>query len=187
MDWITVYTGKIWQIMQGQHSSGKTFEKVVRSPGSRLIVVSDGKILLSREKRRELDNKIDYRLPGGKVFDTNQEYCKFLETGADIIEASRDSITREALEEVGLVIDPGKLNYIGIDVLGATCEWDLIYWATNESTENQDGAKHTESEAEEIVDSVWVDFVEAERLALDPESFSESRSARMLLVYLGKK
>jgi 8-oxo-dGTP pyrophosphatase MutT (NUDIX family) len=39
----------------------------------RLIITDGDKILLTKEFRREL-NQEDYRLPGGKVFDTLKEY-----------------------------------------------------------------------------------------------------------------
>lgn len=184
MDWQPVFSGKIWQVMQGLHKSGKTFEKAVRSPGSRIIIIDKGMVLLSREKRRELGDKIDYRLPGGKVFDSNEEYAAFLLSDGDIIEESRKSISKEAIEEVGIVVAPENLKYLGTDVLGATCEWDLIYWTSEQFSENEKGAEHHESEADEIMGTVWVGFDEAKNLALDPDSFSESRSARMLLSYL---
>ncbi|MCA9347588.1 NUDIX domain-containing protein [Candidatus Saccharibacteria bacterium] len=184
MIWETKYVGNIWRVQQGNHDSGKVFEKAVRAPGSRLIIVKDGKILLSREKRRELGGKVDFRLPGGKVFDTNEEYVKYLESGLDITQASRTSIAKEGLEEVGLNIVADSLTLIGVDVLGSTCEWDLYYWFCEDFTEDADGAQHHETEADEIEGSVWVSFDEAKKIALDPEQFSESRSARMLLSYI---
>jgi 8-oxo-dGTP pyrophosphatase MutT (NUDIX family) len=184
MNWKTVYEGTIWRVQQSLHESGKTFEKAVRSPGSRLIIVRDKHVLLSREKRRELGGKTDYRLPGGKVFDTNEEYVSYLSEGRDIIEASRLSIVAEGLEEVGLVIDPSNLRHLGTDVLGATCEWDLLYWECIEFNEHKDGAQHHGTEADEIEGATWVTFNEARDLALDPTKFSESRSARMLLSYI---
>jgi len=49
------------------------FETARRAPGVRLIIVRDGQMLITREFRNELDD-YDYRLPGGKVFDTLDEY-----------------------------------------------------------------------------------------------------------------
>jgi 8-oxo-dGTP pyrophosphatase MutT (NUDIX family) len=184
MKWQTVHEGIIWRVQQGVHDSGKVFEKAVRSPGSRLIVIKDNQVLLSREKRRELDGKIDYRLPGGKVFDTNSEFVSFLDSNGDMLNASRTSIAREGLEEVGLVIEPESLVHLGTDVLGATCEWDLYFWACSEFTEYEHGAQHHGTEADEIDGSVWVSFSEAIALALDSSQFSEGRSARMLMGYL---
>jgi 8-oxo-dGTP pyrophosphatase MutT (NUDIX family) len=51
------------------------FEIARRSPGVRLIICDKDKILLSKEFRKELKG-YDYRLPGGKVFDTLKEYNK---------------------------------------------------------------------------------------------------------------
>ncbi|MEI6117757.1 MAG: hypothetical protein WCP92_00380 [bacterium] len=44
-----------------------------RSPGVRLIICDGDKILITNEFRKEV-NTDDYRLPGGKVFDTLKEY-----------------------------------------------------------------------------------------------------------------
>lgn len=187
MNWKTVYEASIWRIQQAKHQSGKTFEKAVRSPGSRLIIVQKGMVLLSRETRHELGNRTDYRLPGGKVFDTNDQYVAFLESGSDIVEASRISVAREGLQEVGLIIDPKSLAHVGVDVLGATCEWDLHYWVCRDFQESDGGAQHDESEADEIKGCIWVTFDEARMLALNISQFAESRSARMLLSFLAEE
>lgn len=67
------YKGKLFEVVsEPVEIEGKTFEfeKVRRSPGVRLIMKDgQGNILLTREFRREL-SKFDYRLPGGKVFDS---------------------------------------------------------------------------------------------------------------------
>jgi hypothetical protein len=82
------YRGKIFEIVQTTQPDGRVFEKAVRAPGVRLIIANkpSRKLLLTREFRSEL-NDWDYRLPGGKVFDTLDEYGAFRESGADIAEA----------------------------------------------------------------------------------------------------
>ncbi|MCW1907794.1 MAG: NUDIX domain-containing protein [Candidatus Saccharibacteria bacterium] len=184
MSWDAKWTGRMWVAQQSVQADGRVFERVLRAPGSRIIIVKNNKLLLSREKRAELGGAVDYRLPGGKVFDTNQAYQEFIESGKDIVAASRESIAKEALEEVGVVVDPAKLEYLGVDILGATCAWDLHYWLATESDEHSEGAQYHESEAEEIEGCEWVTFEEARNIALDASRFSESRSAAQLLRWL---
>jgi 8-oxo-dGTP pyrophosphatase MutT (NUDIX family) len=183
----SVWTGTLWQAQQSLQPSGAVFERVLRIPGSRIIIVREGKVLLSIEKRNELGGKADHRLPGGKVFGTIDEFQQYMSEGKDIVEASRASIAREALEEVGVVVDPTKLIYQYVDVLGATCSWDLHYWATEDFEFHADGAQFQETEAEEIEGFVWLSFADACKLALDKTQFSESRSAIALLTYASSK
>lgn len=69
-----VYRGKLFDIIQIPQPDGRVFEVARRAPGVRVIVhdAKEQKVLLTREFRRELD-AWDYRLPGGKVFDTLNE------------------------------------------------------------------------------------------------------------------
>jgi 8-oxo-dGTP pyrophosphatase MutT (NUDIX family) len=187
MSWETKWEGKIWAIEQAEQPNGAIFERASRPPGSRLLIVRDGSILLSRESRKELAGRVDHRLPGGKVFDTNKEYQDFLLTNADILEASRLSASREALEEVGVVVDPSELRHYATDILGATCSWDLIYWVCETFSFHEDGAQYNETESSEIEGFVWMDIVEACRMVLDKKQFSESRSALTLLSYASEK
>lgn len=66
------YRGRIIEVVEEKYGT-RTFEIARRSPGVRALIVRDGKILLSREYRTEVD-EYDFRLPGGKVFDTLSEY-----------------------------------------------------------------------------------------------------------------
>ena len=184
MKWQQVWNGTMWVAEQSVQPDGRIFERVLRAPGSRIMVIKDGKLLLNREKRGELGNRTDYRLPGGKVFDTNEEYQSFLASGQDIIEASRQSVTREALEEAGLIVDPLTLEYLGVDILGATVAWDLHFWVARDFKVHTNGAQFHESEADEIEGSVWLSLQDITKVVLDPAQFSESRSSRMILMKL---
>jgi len=62
----------------GPDSKTWTLEFARRSPGTRLIIEKGDKIILSREFRHELGS-YDYRLPGGKVYDSLDEYNKALQ------------------------------------------------------------------------------------------------------------
>lgn len=178
LKWSDVFSGKIWQVQQFEQPDGRVFERAVRAPGSRLIVIKDNKILLQREKRHELNGKTDIRLPGGKVFDSLEEFKSF---DGDIVEASRQSIAKEALEEAGVIVSPEKLQYIGVDVLGATASWNLHYWLVENFELSQSGAQFHESEADEIEGHFWATFEEVKQIVMDKNKFSESRSAIVIL------
>ena len=182
--WAKVFSGKIWQIQQSVQSDGRIFEKSVRAPGSRLIIVKDNKILLQKEKRHELQGRVDIRLPGGKVFDTLEEFEAF---EGDIVDASRLSITQEALEEVGIIVESEELKYLGVDILGATASWDLYYWLAEEFEVSQNGALFNESEADEIEGNFWATFDEVKQIVLEKDKFSESRSAIAVIRFINER
>ncbi len=181
MAWEDIFVGRLWKVQNSLQSDGRIFERAARAPGSRLIIVKDGQMLLQREKRHELNGKTDIRLPGGKVFDTLDELENF---DGDIVDASRQSIAGEALEECGIIVKPENLVYFGLDVLGATCSWDLHYWIASDFEMHQDGAQFHESEANEIEGSFWASFSDVKKYVLDKEIFSESRSAIAILRFL---
>jgi ADP-ribose pyrophosphatase len=87
-----------------------------------LIICNKDKILLTKEYRKELKG-YDYRLPGGKVFDTLAEYNK---NKKNIKKYALIAAKRECEEEVGLIPQTLKLYYIS--TAGATVEWDLHYF-----------------------------------------------------------
>ncbi len=73
-----VYKGRILEIVEQPMRLGDkkmTFEMARRAPGVRLIIAdtSRQKILLTKEYRYEFED-YDYRLPGGKVVDTLEEF-----------------------------------------------------------------------------------------------------------------
>ncbi len=174
----------MWVAEQSTQSDGRIFERVLRAPGSRILIVKNGKLLLTREKRGELDGAVDYRLPGGKVFDTNEAFQAYVESSKDIVDASRDSISKEAVEEAGIIVESSKLSYLGVDVLGATVSWDLHYWLATEFEMHEAGAQFHESEADEIEGSIWLALGEVATLVLNQKQFSESRSAMMITRYI---
>src|SRR5690348_11852646 len=67
--------GKLFEVVQLPQENGAVLEVDRRAAGVRIIIPNkeDGKILLTREFRRELNNW-DWRLPGGKVFDSLEEF-----------------------------------------------------------------------------------------------------------------
>jgi len=153
------------------------FERARRAPGVRLILIdSQNKtVLLSKEHRYEL-GKDDYRLPGGKVFDTLTEYNSFLKSGEDILVPAKQKALAEAEEEVGVAADDAV--HFHTSVCGATVQWDLFYFVCT-------SWKSTEQKLEigENIQIVTVSFDEAQHIALNG-AMSEERSALVLLRYL---
>ncbi len=173
-----VFTGKIHAVLQKQVTKNgitQTYERVVRPPGVRLIITKGDQILLSREYREELQ-AYDYRLPGGKVYDTYGAYADALAVGMDMTASAADAALREAREEVGLVIHDPKL--LAISRAGATITWDLYYFHVTSMTEI---AKETH-EHEQIA-THWCSFDEASELALTG-NMQEDRSASQLLQFI---
>ena len=176
-----VYRGRIIEVVEQKvESDGKerTFEFARRSPGARLIILTpDGKILLTKEHRLEAGG-YDYRLPGGKVFDTLLEYNEFLASGKDMLEKAKQAAAKEALEEVGLEIK--KLDLFSVSKLGATMVWDLFYFVVAWYEEHPHGQHLEEGEDIEIVQ---VGFDEAKEMCLYGR-MREERSTAILLRFL---
>lgn len=177
------YQGKIIEVVEYSPDAVRTFERARRAPGTRTIVVRDGKILLTREHRYELGG-YDYRLPGGKVFDTLSEYNEFLDTGptdAQKLTVARAGAIRELSEEVGLKLEADQLDHFYTSICGATVEWDLYYFVV-QVDDHQIGTQALEDGEDITLD--WYDFTKARSLTLDPTKMSEDRSAMVLLRWL---
>ncbi len=178
-NWQTVFSGKIFNLMQNE----KGWEKAVRAPGVRIILDDQErqKVLLTKEFRQEL-NDYDWRLPGGKVFDSLTAYQQFLDQELDIIEPAKIKVAQEALEETGYQVD--EAEFITKSTLGATVEWDLYYFSINNFVKNESGQK---LETGEVIETDnWFDYDEVKQMILNGK-MSEQRSALILLQYLNNK
>ena len=102
-DPVITYNGKIIQVVEQRMLIGSTetvYERARRSPGTRLLIISPNhNILLTREYRDEI-GRWDYRLPGGKVFDSLEEYSEAVRNGVDLLDKSKQAARKEAQEEV---------------------------------------------------------------------------------------
>ncbi len=176
-----VYKGKLIEIVEQDVTVGQkqfTIEKARRAPGVRLIIVSpDKKILLTKEYRMEL-KEWDTRLPGGKVFDTLEEYNKFLQSGQGLGIKAVEAAKKEAREEVGLEVK--EMTYFAVSHCGATIDWDLYYFVVTDYKENLVGQK---LEVGENIQLIWVSLDEAGSLCFSGK-IGEDRSAAVLLRYL---
>lgn len=154
---------------------------VRRPPGIRAIIINENnQILLSKEFRYELDT-FDYRLPGGKVFDTIEEYQKSL-TDNTLEENVLKTVTKEVQEEVGLIIHNPNLIKVSHD--GASVEWDLYYFEIKEYEISAQG-NHLE-ENEFVSGYSFYSFDEIIKLCQE-NKIHEDRSVGVLLTYILKK
>lgn len=178
-----VFSGKMLEVVhQKMDLGGKevTFERARRAPGVRLIIPSHdhSSFLITKEHRTEVGGD-DYRLPGGKVFDTLEEYRTARERGVDMQTAATEAAKRELLEETGMTATSYTL--LTTSHAGATVEWDLYYFLVG-------GAKKTESgqelEAGEEIEVLWLPKDEVRSLCMHG-NMREDRSVAALLRYLG--
>lgn len=156
----------------------KTFELARRAPGTRLIIINEQwHILLSKEYRKETGN-YDLRLPGGKVFDSTEEYENFLTTNQNIQEAAVDWAIKEAQEEVGIQVN--DIEFFAKSISGATVVWDLYYFIVRDYVHGTQQLEHGENISYNFYDPATV-----QKMCLDG-TIQEDRSAMMLMKFLTK-
>ncbi|MDE3076777.1 MAG: NUDIX domain-containing protein [Chloroflexota bacterium] len=149
-------------------------ETVRRPPGVRLIMRSNGELLITREYRAELA-AWDYRLPGGKVFDSFAEFAHC----SDLNTAIRLAALREAQEETGVIAR--DVTPFAISSCGATVDWDLHYLVVDVDRCQDVGAQHLE--LGECIEVAWYPLAEVEHLILTGQ-VHEDRTAAVLLRFL---
>ena len=175
--WKTVFTGDLLAI---EKHGGKGFERAVRPPGVRLILKdAEGKFLLTREFRSEL-NSHDYRLPGGKVYDTLKEYLAVRGDAAALQEAVTRAARLEAKQETG-VDEIHDLQIFSRSTAGASVEWDLYYL-----TGNIGAISEQELEEDEKERGIDVGFYTKEQVLkmLKSGAITEGRTVGVLFRYL---
>jgi ADP-ribose pyrophosphatase len=172
------YQGKLLEVAEKKiERNGKSFtaEMVRRPPGARILIVKEGMILLTKEFRHEL-NDYDYRLPGGKVFDSIAEFNEALSAGKDPVELAKAAALKEALEEGG--IKAVEAEFLHKSVCGAAVYWDLYYFLVKDFSE-----EGQQLEEMEDIKVEWAPVSEAKERCLSGR-ISEERSALVLLRYL---
>jgi ADP-ribose pyrophosphatase YjhB (NUDIX family) len=172
--------GKMFELVHATQPDGRVFEIARRAPGVRLIIANKekGELLLTKEFRRELQNW-DYRLPGGKVFDSLDEFENFRATGEDISMAARKKATEESVEEAGIQIN--ELEEFKRSTLGATVEWDLFVFEAKTWQPAEDG--QWLEDGEEIEADNWFTYDEVAEKILKGE-MQEERIALILLQWI---
>lgn len=178
---IIKFEGNLFQVLHRQKNStvnidGKlvsnilNYELVRRPPGVRAIITDNEKILLNYEYRYEL-NAWDYRLPGGKVYDTNKEYCDAQKNGQILVDVV-EKLKQEVKEEADIEVLQYKL--LNISHTGLTIEWDLYYYLIDKFVAYENSIiQKTEYE---FIKHEWVDFETALKLCYCGK-VSEARSA----------
>lgn len=162
----------------------KRFEKVMRAPGVRLIFDDDWKILLNKEWRNELGCH-DLRLPGGKVFDTLQEYLSFVDEWWDLETAAIQAACIEWREEVWYEITFQDVKAFARKLCGATTERDLWYVVATAFKDLWHGSAEDISEHDEWVFDGYNRYTYDEVLKLIAQwEIKEARSAGVLAQYI---
>ena len=174
--------GKIFELVQTKQSDGRIFEVARRAPGVR-VIIADAKnstILLTKEFRHEL-KAYDFRLPGGKVFNSLEEYEVFRKSSSDIVGAAKIQAKNEALEEAGIEIS--ELDFIRKSALGATVEWDLYVFEATRWRLHKDGQQLKEDEVQDIAGVDFYPYDEVRKMIMSGE-MQEERIALILLQWL---
>lgn len=172
-----LFQWKIIEVVSQEQSDGRKFEIARRSPGVRMIITDGSRILITKEWRNE-QNGFDYRLPGGKVFDSLREYEEKLQSGWDMIQYAEEAIRRECREETGLIAHTLKL--FSISRAGATIEWDLYYFIVDTFEESPKGQ---ELEHGEHITPEWIAIDDVKKMCLDGR-IQEDRTVGVLLRYI---
>lgn len=178
-----IASGKLFELVHETQPDGRVFERARRAPGVRLIIAdrSKRKVLLTKEFRKELEDW-DYRLPGGKVFDSLGEYDAHRQSGAVILEAATKKAREEAAEEAGIAVQ--ELRLFRKSTLGATVEWDLYVFEVDMWSFSEDGQQLEEGEMIEAVG--WFDYEEVEAMIMRGD-MQEDRIALILLQWIAKQ
>lgn len=180
------YKGKILRIVEQPvklpNGMKKIYEYAERSPGVRIIVSDRSKILLTKEWRFETHNS-DFRLPGGKVFDSIDDYTHAaMNPGFNINHFCKIAAQKELKEETTLYYDLDSFEKIHLSKCGATIKWDLFYYLVEVPTQNIDRIKVETIEGEQI-EVHWLSYHDVKELCFNG-GIQEDRSVAVLLRYL---
>lgn len=173
-----VFSGQRIEIVNQLHSlDGKEvmFEWGQRPPGVRILAINpEGEILLTREYRHEIDD-YDYRLPGGKVADTLEEWHTQRESGTEQ-QAVEQKVVEEGKQEAGIEIQSAELIEVVPD--GATFKWDLHYYETRDFVEGDQELEHGED-----IETSWYSPDEVLELVKN-KKIQEGRTVYILMPYV---
>lgn len=180
-----VYQGKMFEVIIFSPKEGVVFETAVRAPGVRLLIEQEENgefgLLMTKELRHFRSGSVwDYRLPGGKVYDSLEEFNKEKENNADVAEYAMRAAKLEARQEVGVL--EGDFSPLGIALAGGSVEWDLHYFLIkNAKLGEQDLEEHEQGEIE-------VKFMTAKEIFkhLKNGEIREGRSADKIWEWLEK-
>lgn len=179
-----LFQGKMIEIVQETveiNGKEKVHEWGRRPPGVRLIIETlDGGFLISKEERHSIGT--DFRLPGGKVFDSLKEYNEFLATNPTdeiILEKAREAAIKEGEEEMG--IKATELELFSVSRCGGSFVWDLYYFVIKKYQNTQQRLQDAEK-----IEVVKVSKDKLKELAFGG-GMAEDRSVAILAKYFYKK
>jgi hypothetical protein len=144
-----------------------------------ILTTTDGKILLTREFRSEL-NVVDIRVPGGKVLDSVNEFLAIRHDADKMHDAVLRAARLEAKQETG-VDEIADLAVYHISTLGASVDWPLYYMTGNIVAQSEQ-----QLEADEAERGIDVHFYTQDEVRdlLKRGEVREERSAAVLGTYL---
>lgn len=175
--WETAWKGNFFVV---ERHPAKGWERVVRPPGVRLILHdADGRILITEEFRSSLGRK-DFRLPGGKVFDTLEPYLAVRGDDAALTNAVLKAARLEAKQETG-VDHIDDLQLFARSDAGASVEWDLYYLSG--TIAGRSGQELEDNEAEHGIAVHFFTPSDVRQMIADGR-ISEDRTAGVLTRYL---
>ncbi len=180
------YRGRLLRIVDQDVQFGdgtvKTFERAERAPGVRVLVSYQQRILLTKEFRSE-QAEFDFRLPGGKVFDSVAEFVSYVKhTDANIVDVARSAAKKELFEETTLDVDENQFTLFHRSVCGATVLWDLYYFVVHVAGGQEFFEKIATHEGE-VLEPMWVLPLDAMQMCLNG-NIKEDRSVSVLLRFL---
>ena len=168
-----IFNGKLGQVLQTD-----TKEYYRRPPGVRVIVDTLDGLIIQKEKREYLNKEWDYRLPGGKSFDSLIEWLY----GYDEIEGGyrlHEAAYTELKQEIGIDASIDRSNEYYVSVSSSSVEHDLHYFLVTEiEAEGEPDLQH-----DEVIEKVKLTYREVYALLLDG-SFSEDRTRAVLFQFL---
>lgn len=187
----TLFSSRLFSIREHPvlFSNGiyKTFQFVERSPGVRALVTAGDMIFLNKEYRVE-SGGWDYRLPGGKVFDSREEYDRFRQENSEERNLSAktfETVVKELREETELQFQPNSIKFVEKTNCGSVICWDLFFFHLKlDSVENQNLDRCQSIEGECTV-PCWLSFDEVIALCISGK-IQEDRSQAFLLRFILK-
>ncbi len=184
------YKGDLFQVIQRskkcyvplverEQEIDLVYELVKRPPGVRAIVVKDGQVLLNKEYRYELD-AWDFRLPGGKVFDSLDAFSQIEE--CKLMDLVKKKLVEELREEAD--IETREFTLFDYSQAGLTVEWDLYYFLVSDFELITFNTQKVERKGEwEFIQQCWLDYDTALQYCLQ-KKIMEERSVAVLLRFL---
>lgn len=183
-----VFRGKLLRIItrrvQLPNGIERLLEQAERPPGVRVIVVNDSHILMTKEWRVEI-NGYDYRLPGGKVFDSLDDYLSAdVRYPRKMTTFARQAAQKELREETGVSLQLKQFRKIHRSACGATLLWDLYFFYASMPGKRPKLNAISTSEGEETV-PVWIPIREALELCVTGKVQEDRSVAALVKLILG--